>query len=167
MTTQSFVDGRPARRDPRRGPGPDRAYHSPSITTFADGGSGRDTPGPSRAPEPARPSTVQSPTDTIRGRRAGRDTPGPSRAPEPARPVTVHAYHEAHTGRRAGRIARGIQVAARDPAQPCPAHTQHPRDGGPARSAYGHDRPGHGTSQWHQHTHSGRPGTNRQRRGRT
>jgi hypothetical protein len=158
----AIIRGRQAGR-----PGPEtRARTGPGLsqsraTPFVVGGPGETLPGiqgPRNRPGQAQSSA--QPTPAHCGTEGLEDTPGHSpwyAALAPARPLTVPAYHEAHTGRRAGEIAHGIQVA-REPAQPCPAHAQHPWDGGPARSAYGQDRPGHCTSQWHPRTHSGRPG---------
>ena len=159
VTTQPFADGGPARRGPtaraRTGTwpitvqGPQHTWTAgrPRYTRAFKGlGAGL-----------AKHSPELNPLLHTTGRRAGQIHPGTHAASAPARPLTVPAYHEAHTGRRAGGISQGIQVAT-DPAQPCPAHTHHPWDGGPAREAFGRYRPGHGTSQRHQLTHSGRPG---------
>jgi hypothetical protein len=165
VITQSFADGRPARRDPRRGPGPDLAHHSPGPTSYVDGRSAKTHPG-IQGPR-SRPGQAQSraqPTPAHYGTAGRADPPGHSRClgtgPTTHSPRIPRGAHWA-AGRR--DIPGHSSCHGSGPAMPGP-HITHGTAGrrerpsgdtGPA-TAYPS-----GTSSL---TQGGQAGTNRQRR---
>jgi len=83
---------------------------------------GQDTPGPSRASEPVRPSTIQGSNSLVHpmGWRAGEIHPGTHAASVPARPCTIPTSHEAHLGRQAGVRTWAFKLPRHRPATPGP-----------------------------------------------
>ena len=121
-----------------------------------DGGLGRQTPGHSRAPEPAQPSTVLTPTHSCTQRDGGPGRyPGAFMLPRiwPDHTQSQHTTRHTLGGEPAG-YPRAFMLPRSRPSHARPQLHVH----GTAGRRASHDRPGHGTSQWHQHTHPGRQG---------
>jgi len=140
------ADGGPARRGPtaRARTGFDPSQSRGHI--IRGWRTGQDTPGPSRASEPVRPSTIQGsyslvhpwdggPERSARALMLPRYRPDRAQSPQLTR----------HTS--GGRSVKELGHSS-CPAPACHARpiTHHARDGGPAREALGRYRPDHSTS---------------------